>query len=71
MTSITTLFGRATALSCLLAAVACGSADDTGKSQSAASKGACPDEEGAADKVACAADGDCDADELCNSGLCQ
>ena len=72
MNSIIATVSRITALTTLLAAVACGSgAEDTGKSQSSAASGACPDdEEGAADKVTCTVDADCDSDEVCTAGLC-
>ena len=59
----------ACSLAFALAAAGCGGGGGSDKSGSnnAAVSG---EDEGAADKVTCAVDGDCDSDEVCKSGLC-
>lgn len=68
-TTMTSLLRLATFTS-LLCAVACsGGSDGAQQSQSLAANG-CVDDEGAADKVTCNVDTDCDSDEFCSAGTC-
>ncbi len=60
------------ALTCVSALAGCGASDDRSGSgtSSLSSAQSCADEEGAADKVVCNVDADCDSDEFCVNGKC-
>jgi hypothetical protein len=54
----------------VVAACSTGSKDDDSETSSAASGSGCAEEEEANDKIYCAADADCDSDEVCTEGMC-